>query len=72
MGVSTFWTEKKSWAAFYAEIVAFCQRNNRPVPSDEDVQNFICKQLTGGWCYETGAFNPVEIGYQECTTCGGR
>lgn len=72
-GVGIFWTEKKSWETFYGEITAFCQRNNRPVPSDEEVQGVICKQLGAGWCVEAANFQPApDAGRGGCTTCGGR
>lgn len=66
-------TEKKSWDAFYQEIVTFTQRNNQPTPSDEDVQNFVCKQLGAGWCVELPNFQvPPDAGRQGCKSCGGR
>lgn len=71
--VNINWTPQKSWAAFYQECVQFCERNGQPIPSDADVQAFVCKQLAPGWCSSTPNFQPVpEQGREGCATCGGR
>lgn len=72
--LTVWWTEAKSYEAFYGEVVTACQRNGWPVPSDADVQNYICQQLPRSWCTEEPgrAMAAGQPGQQGCSHCQGR
>jgi hypothetical protein len=81
-GTAVWWTEQKSWWDFYTEVSQFCMRNGRPVPTDEEVQDAVCRQLGPNWCSNTPVSAPVVTEYssllgqspgrKDCGTCGGR
>lgn len=70
--LTVWWTESKSYETFYNEIVTACQRNGWDVPSDADVQNYVCGQLPRGWCTEDGHTSANPPQQQGCSHCGGR
>ena len=46
-----FTVRTKNYSMFYPEIVKHCQSNNAPIPSEQDVINFLCENVTVP-CYE--------------------
>jgi len=80
--VPKFWTDsnghREQWKSefetyetFYARIVAYCEANQRPVPSSEEVQNTICAQLPAWNCVGEGYFTPTTPSSQRARPCGG-
>lgn len=35
--------------SFYAEVVAYCERNGRPLPSADTVEDIVCSQCARMW-----------------------
>lgn len=69
------WHNSWNWSQFYSEVVKMSESNNIPVPTEEQVQDFVCRQLPRGWC--TGDPNyhrPPAITSRRagCSSCGRR
>lgn len=63
------------WANYYASVVKFMQDNGAPVPSEEDVQDFMCRSAPQGCTADTSFHaqpNSHQPSFQPCSTCGKR
>lgn len=65
------WHPSWSWEQFYEEVKKMSETNSIPVPSPDEVENFICRQLPKGWCTnEPNHFRPPALPRR--TGCCGR
>lgn len=69
------WENSWHWNQFYSEVVKMSEANSIPVPSEDEVEAYICRQLPKGWCTGDPNFHrPPTITTRRagCSSCGRR
>lgn len=67
------WDPRNSFQQFVATVQAFTQANNLPVPSADELEDMMCRQLPRGHCSGGDIHRPPPIrAVQPCSSCGRR
>ena len=66
------WNSSEPWMTFRARVKTFAATNGIPVPTDEQIEDFMCQQMPQGWCTGEATYRAPAPPRTGCSSCGRR